>query len=65
MEAELAVSLAEELIEMGLDGKAIGMITPYAGQLRLIKHLLLKKELKVEANTAKTHPHRLCQNPDS
>jgi len=29
----------------------MGIITPYAGQLRLIKHLLLKRELKVEANT--------------
>ena len=50
-EAKLAVELAVELHRMGLDRREIGIITPYAAQVKLIKQLLLEKELKVEVNS--------------
>ena len=50
-EAKIAVEVAAELHRMGLDKRDIGIITPYAAQVKLIKQLLLEKELKVEVNS--------------
>ena len=50
-EAKLAVELARELVRMGLDKREIGIITPYAAQVKLIKELLVEKDLKVEVNS--------------
>ena len=50
-EAKIAVLIAEELHRMGLDRKDIGIITPYAAQVKLIKQLLIEKDLKVEVNS--------------
>ncbi|WP_456342943.1 IGHMBP2 family helicase [Thermovibrio sp.] len=50
-EAKLAVELAHLLHRMGLDKRDIGIITPYAAQVKLIKQLLIEKELKVEVNS--------------
>jgi len=50
-EARIVVSIAEELHRMGLERKDIGIITPYAAQVKLIKQLLIEKELKVEVNS--------------
>ncbi|WP_163328126.1 IGHMBP2 family helicase [Desulfurobacterium thermolithotrophum] len=50
-EAKIAISIAEELCKIGVDKKDIGIITPYAAQVKLIKQLLLEKDLKVEVNS--------------
>ncbi|MEO2083466.1 MAG: IGHMBP2 family helicase, partial [Desulfurobacteriaceae bacterium] len=50
-EAKVAVEIALELHKMGLDRRDIGIITPYAAQVKLIKQLLLEKEFKVEVNS--------------
>ena len=50
-EAKLAIEIAEELHRMGLENKDIGIITPYAAQVKLIKQLLLEKDFKVEVNS--------------
>ncbi len=50
-EAKVAVEIALELHKMGLDRHDIGIITPYAAQVKLIKQLLLEKEFKVEVNS--------------
>ncbi|WP_457680850.1 IGHMBP2 family helicase [Thermovibrio sp.] len=50
-EAKVVVELAYYLHKMGLDKREVGIITPYAAQVKLIKELLLEKELKVEVNS--------------
>jgi predicted DNA helicase len=50
-EAKLSVELALELHRMGLSGKDIGIITPYAAQVKLIKQLLAERNFKVEVNS--------------
>ncbi len=50
-EAKIAVAIAEELHRIGLERKDIGIITPYAAQVKLIKQLLIEKDLKVEVNS--------------
>jgi len=50
-EAKIAIEIAEELHRMGLENKDIGIITPYAAQVKLIKQLLLEKDFKVEVNS--------------
>ncbi|TCK06705.1 IGHMBP2 family helicase [Phorcysia thermohydrogeniphila] len=50
-EAKLAIEIAQELHRMGLENKDIGIITPYAAQVKLIKQLLLEKDFKVEVNS--------------
>ncbi|WP_457755069.1 IGHMBP2 family helicase [Thermovibrio ammonificans] len=50
-EAKIAVEVALELHRMGLDRREIGIITPYAAQVKLIKQLLAEKEFKVEVNS--------------
>ena len=50
-EAALVIELIEELCKMGVNKKDIGIITPYAAQVKLIKQLLLEKNLKIEVNS--------------
>ncbi len=50
-EAKLAVEIARELVRMGLSSQDIGIITPYAAQVKLIKQLLIEKDFKVEVNS--------------
>lgn len=50
-EARLTIEIAYELFKMGLDVKNIGIITPYAAQVKLIKELIKEKGFKVEVNT--------------
>ncbi|WP_457566931.1 IGHMBP2 family helicase [Desulfurobacterium sp.] len=50
-EARLAVSLVSHLVDMGVSKKDIGIITPYANQVKLIKELLTERDLKVEVNS--------------
>jgi len=50
-EAKIAVEVVGELHRMGLDRRDIGVITPYAAQVKLIKQMLIEKELKVEVNS--------------
>jgi len=50
-EAKLAVEIAQELHRIGLESKDIGIITPYAAQVKLIKQLLLERNFKVEVNS--------------
>ncbi|WP_457567784.1 IGHMBP2 family helicase [Desulfurobacterium sp.] len=50
-EAKLVVAFASHLVEMGLEKKDIGIITPYSNQVKLIKELLAEKSLKVEVNS--------------
>lgn len=51
VEAQLVITLVEELLNMGVDKKDIGIITPYAAQVKLIKQLLLEKNFKIEVNS--------------
>ncbi|SMP08115.1 DNA helicase, putative [Desulfurobacterium pacificum] len=50
-EAKICVSLVSELLKMGLEKKDIGVITPYAAQVKLLKQLFIEKETKVEVNS--------------
>ena len=50
-EAKISVELALELHRMGLSGKDIGIITPYAAQVKLIKQLLVERNFKAEVNS--------------
>ena len=50
-EAVICVKLVSTLLKMGLDRKDVGVITPYANQVKLIKELLSEKEIKVEVNS--------------
>ncbi|MEO2068276.1 MAG: IGHMBP2 family helicase [Desulfurobacteriaceae bacterium] len=50
-EAKICITIAEELIRMGLERRDIGIITPYAAQVKLIKQMLLERDLKVEVNS--------------
>ncbi len=50
-EAKLAVNFVSHLVDMGVSRKDIGIITPYANQVKLIKELLLERDLKVEVNS--------------
>ncbi|SNR71077.1 IGHMBP2 family helicase [Desulfurobacterium atlanticum] len=50
-EAIICVKLVSALLNMGLDRKDIGVITPYANQVKLIKELLTEREIKVEVNS--------------
>ena len=51
IEAHLALKLVEELLKMGINKRDIGIITPYAAQVKLLKQLLLEKNLKIEVNS--------------
>jgi len=50
-EANLAVAFAKELLAMGLHEKDIGIITPYAAQIKQIKKLLESEKIAVETKT--------------
>jgi len=50
-EAELVVSLSEELLKMGLNKDTIGIITPYSAQVKLLKQMFAEKGIKLEVNT--------------
>lgn len=50
-EADLAVTLAKELIKMGLHADDIGIITPYAAQIKAIKKRLETDGIYVETKT--------------
>ncbi len=50
-EADLVVEILEELCRMGVAKKDIGVITPYSAQVKLLKQILLEKELKIEVNS--------------
>ena len=51
VEVHLVLKLVEELLKMGINKKDIGIITPYAAQVKLLKQLLLEKNLKIEVNS--------------
>ena len=51
LEAELVIEIVKELCRMGVDKKDIGIITPYAAQVKLIKQLLSEANLKIEVNS--------------
>ena len=51
VEAHLVLKLVEELLKMGINKRDIGIITPYAAQVKLLKQLLLEKNLKIEVNS--------------
>jgi len=50
-EAVLSVKLVKTLLNMGAKREWIGIITPYAAQVKLIKELLLESGIKVEVNS--------------
>ncbi len=50
-EAKLCVDLARELLQMGAKPEDIGIITPYAAQIKMIKQLLEHHELPIETKT--------------
>ena len=50
-EANLSVSFAKELIAMGLKEENIGIITPYAAQIKTIKKELEHENLAIETKT--------------
>ena len=50
-EAALCVDLAKELLAMGLEAEDIGIITPYAAQIKRIKKLLEEEDIAVETKT--------------
>jgi predicted DNA helicase len=50
-EAKIAVEVALELHRIGLDKREIGIITPYAAQVKLIKQMLIERDFKVEVNS--------------
>ena len=50
-EAKICLELVEELLKMGVKKEDIGVITPYAAQVKLLKELFAEKGLKVEINS--------------
>ncbi len=50
-EALLCVRFCSELLKMGLNPKDIGIISPYANQVKLIKEIAKTEGLSVEVNT--------------
>jgi len=50
-EAKLVVDLVEELLKAGVKREWIGVITPYAAQVKLLKQMFLEKSIKVEVNS--------------
>ncbi|HHD83765.1 MAG TPA: IGHMBP2 family helicase, partial [Campylobacteraceae bacterium] len=50
-EAALCVDLAKELLAMGLKAEDIGIITPYAAQIKRIKKVLEEEDISVETKT--------------
>ncbi len=50
-EAKVCLELVEELLKMDLKREDIGVITPYAAQVKLLKELFAEKGLKVEINS--------------
>jgi len=50
-EARICLELVEELLRMGLKREDIGVITPYAAQVKLLKELFREKGIRVEVNS--------------
>ena len=50
-EAALCINYVKELLHMGLQSDAIGIITPYAAQIKMLKKLLEQEDLSVETKT--------------
>ena len=50
-EAIIVNDLVKELLKMGVDKSWIGIITPYAAQVKLLKQMFLEKGIKVEVNS--------------
>ncbi|NPA39096.1 MAG: IGHMBP2 family helicase [Thermodesulfobacteria bacterium] len=50
-EAIIVDDLVRELLKMGVNKDWIGIITPYAAQVKLLKQMFLEKGLKIEVNS--------------
>ncbi len=51
IEAEIVVSLCEEALAMGLDEEQIGVITPYAAQVKTIRKMFETREMAIETKS--------------